>query len=145
MLNSGEMPPEDEPQPTAAERDVMTRWLDGEFKKALKNGNSVKRGSVRRLTRYELRYALEDLLHTSVKQHVDALPEEGASVETALKNNSQLLMISSPHLEAYLNVILSIIDGMQEITTYEPHKVSADIENLDSTNLSEDSPNCRLQ
>lgn len=130
-FNTGEMPPKDEPQPTAAERDAMTRWLDAEFKKALKYGSTVKRGSVRRLTRYELRYVLEDLLHTSVKQQVDALPEEGTSVETGLKNNSQLLMISSPHLDAYLNVILSIIDRMKEITTYEPYRVSADIENLD--------------
>lgn len=130
-FNTGEMPPQDEPQPTAAERDAMTRWLDTEFKKAQKYGSAVKRGSVRRLTRYELRYALEDLLHTSVNQQVNALPEEAASVETGLKNNSQLLMISSPHLEAYLNVILSIINGMKEATTYEPYSVSADIENLD--------------
>lgn len=130
-FNTGEMPPEDKPQPTDAERGLMTRWLDAEFKKALKYGSTVKRGRVRRLTRYELQYALEDLLHTSVKQHVSALPEEGASVETGLKNNSQLLMISSPHLESYLNVILSIIDEMKEITTYEPYRVSADIQNLD--------------
>ncbi len=130
-FNTGEMPPEGKPQPTDAERDLMIRWLDAEFKKALKYGSTVKRGSVRRLTRYELRYALEDLLHTSVKRQVNALPEEGASVETGLKNNSQLLMISSPHLESYLNVILSIIDELKDITSYEPYSVSADIENLD--------------
>lgn len=129
-FNTGEMPPEGKPQPTDAERNLITRWLDAEFKKALKHGSTVKRGSVRRLTRYELRYALEDLLQTSVKQHVNALPEEGASIETGLKNNSQLLMISSPYLETYLNVVLSIIDEMKEITTYEPYDVSADIENL---------------
>ena len=54
-FNSGEMPPEDQPQPTDTERDVMTRWLDGEFKKALQYGSAVPRGQVRRLTRYELR------------------------------------------------------------------------------------------
>lgn len=130
-FNTGEMPPEGKPQPTDTERDLMTRWLDAEFKKALKHGSTVKRGSVRRLTRYELQYALEDLLHTSVRQHVSALPEEGTSAETGLKNNSELLMISSPHLETYLNVVLSIIDEMKEITTYEPDSVIADIENLD--------------
>ena len=130
-FNSGEMPPEDQPQPTDAERDVMTRWLDGEFKKALQYGSAVPRGQVRRLTRYELRYALEDLLHTSVKQHVNALPQEGASVATGLKNQSQLLMISGPHLETYLNVILAIMDEIQAITTYEPYRVRADIAQLD--------------
>ena len=129
-FNNGEMPPLDQPQPSDAERELMTRWLDAEFRKALKQGSSVKRGSARRLTRYELGYALDDLLQTSVKQKVLALPEEATSIETGLKNSSQLLMISSPHLEAYLDVILSVIDEMKEVTTYKPYGVHADIENL---------------
>ena len=130
-FNSGEMPPQDERQPSSSERDVITRWLDVEFEKALKHSSSIPRGSVRRLTRYELQYALEDLLHTSVQPHVSALPEEGTSPETGLKNSSRLLMISSPHLESYLNVILSIANQLKEITDYQPYEVRADIENLD--------------
>lgn len=129
-FNTGEMPPEDKPQPTAAERDRMTRWLDTEFKKAKQHGHPNNRGSVRRLTRYELRYALEDLLQVSVEQEVNRLPEEGTSLETGLKNSSRLLMISSPHLEAYLNSILSVVGKMKEIVSFEPQRVSADIENL---------------
>ena len=129
-FNTGEMPPEDEPQPTIAERDAMTRWLDAEFKKAKLYGNPNKRGRVRRLTRYELRYALEDLLRISVKDEVNTLPEEATSLDTGLKNSSRLLMISSPHLEAYLNVILSIVDRMKKIAEFEPHRAIADIENL---------------
>jgi len=130
-FNTGEMPPEDEAQPTIAERASMSRWLDAEFKKAKQFGSTKQRGSVRRLTRYELRYALEDLLKISVAQEVNNLPEEGTSLETGLKNNSQMLMISSPHLEAYLNAILSIISRMKEVAIMEPHGVSADIANLD--------------
>ena len=84
-FNTGEMPPEGEPQPTAAERDVFTGWLDAEFKKAKRYGNPNKRGSVRRLTRYELRYALEDLLNFSAKEEVSALPEEGTSPGNRIK------------------------------------------------------------
>ena len=130
-FNTGDMPPADEPQPTTAERQAMARWLDAEFRKALRHASTVPRGRVRRLTRYEMQYALEDLLHTSVQRHIRALPEEGTSVETGLKNNGQLLMISSPHLESYLNVILAIIDEMKQITTYEPCRISADIAQLD--------------
>jgi hypothetical protein len=131
-FNSGEMPPEDEPQPLDAERDVIARWLDAEFKKAKQSANPNKRGSVRRLTRYELRYALEDLLKISVKKEVNALPEEGTSLETGLKNSSRLLMISGPHLESYLNVIICVIDRMKEIATFQPYSRSADIANLDT-------------
>jgi hypothetical protein len=131
-FNSGEMPPEDQRQPTAAERDVITDWLDAEFKKAKRHGNPNKRGSLRRLTRYELQYALEDLLKISVKQEVSALPEEGTSVETGLKNSSRLLMISGPHLDSYLNVVLSVINKVKEIAAFEPHSESVDILNLDT-------------
>lgn len=131
-FNTGEMPPKGEPQPTAAEREAITRWLDAEFKKARQYENPNKLGSVRRLTRYELRYALEDLLRFSAKEKVQTLPEEGTSPETGLKNSSRLLMISSPHLESYLNVILSVIDSMKEIAAFEPYSASVDIANLDT-------------
>ena len=130
-FNTGEMPPEDEKQPTATEREAMTRWLDAEFKKAKLVG-TPNRGSVRRLTRYELRYALEDLLAVSALDEVNALPEEGASIETGLKNNARMLMISGPHLEAYLNTILAIIDKTKAIAVYAPYGASADIANLDT-------------
>jgi len=129
-FNTGEMPPEDEAQPTVTERVAMTLWLDSEFKKAARQTAGTARGNVRRLTRYELQYALEDLLHTSVRQEISALPEEGASTETGLRNNAQQLMISSPHLESYLNVILSIISRMKDIAVFEPHSVDADIPRL---------------
>ena len=131
-FNTGEMPPEDEPQPTSNERDVITRWLDAEFKKAKLHGSSKQRGSVRRLTRYELRYALEDLLKVSVGDEVNALPEEGTSLETGLKNNSRLLMISGPHLESYLDVVISVVDRMKKIAAFQPYSESVDIKNLDT-------------
>lgn len=131
-FNSGEMPPEDQPQPTASQRDKITRWLDEEFKKAKQIGSSKKRGGVRRLTRYELQYALEDLLHTSVQREVSELPEEGTSTETGLKNNARQLMISGPHLESYLDVIVSVTNRVKKIAAFEPYTESVDIANLDT-------------
>ena len=130
-FNTGEMPPEKKPQPTNSERDLMTRWMDAEFKKAKLYGSTKKRGSVRRLTRYELQYALEDLLKVPVGKEVNTLPEEGTSIETGLKNSSRLLMISSPHLESYLDVVLSIISRIKAVAGYEPFGLQADIANLD--------------
>ena len=76
------MPPEEKPQPTDAERDLLTRWMDAEFKKAKLHGSTKKRGAVRRLTRYELKYAFEDLLGFPIRNEIDRLPEEGTSIET---------------------------------------------------------------
>ena len=130
-FNSGEMPPKEKPQPTDAERDLMTRWMDMEFKKVKLHGSTKKRGGVRRLTRYELKYAFEDLLGFPIHNEIDRLPEEGTSVETGLKNNSRMLLISSPHLESYLDVVMSIIERMKEIAVFEPFVNRADIAHLD--------------
>ena len=130
-FNNGEMPPEDKPQPTDAERDLLTRWMDAEFKKVKLHGSTKKRGGVRRLTRYELKYAFEDLLGFPIRNEIDRLPEEGTSIETGLKNNSQMLLISSPHLESYLDVVMSMIDRMKEIAVFEPYVTRADLANLD--------------
>lgn len=131
-FNSGVMPPKDQRQPSAEERDTITRWLDAEFRKAKQHGSSKQRGNVRRLTRYELQYALEDLLHTSVRQEVIALPEEGTSVETGLKNSSRLLMISGPHLESYLDLIVAVTNKIKRIAAYEPYAESVNIETLNT-------------
>ena len=130
-FNTGEMPPEKKPKPNDAERDLMTRWMDAEFKKAKLHGSTKKRGTVRRLTRYELKYAFEDLLQFSIHNEVDRLPEEGTSIETGLKNNSRMLMISSPHLESYLDAVMTIIERMKEIAIFEAFVNSVDIANLD--------------
>jgi hypothetical protein len=131
VFNSGEMPPEEKPQPTDAERDLMTRWMDLEFKKVKLHGSTKKRGGVRRLTRYELKYAFEDLLGFPIHNEIDRLPEEGTSIETGLKNNARMLMISSPHLESYLDVVMTIIERMKAIAVFEPFVTRADIANLD--------------
>ena len=130
-FHSGEMPPEDERQPTSDQRDIITTWLDSEFKKTKQRGRTKQGGAVRRLTRYELQYALEDLLGVSAQQEVSALPEEGTSVETGLKNNSRLLVISGPHLESYLDAIIALIGKMKKIAAFEPYAESINIKNLD--------------
>ena len=131
-FNSGEMPPEDQKQPSGKERSLITHWLDTEFKKVIAHGVAKKRGRVRRLTRYELQYALKDLLHVDAGKDILALPEEGKSVRTGLKNSGRMLMMSGPHLESYLNVILSVTNRMKKIVAFEPYSERLDIETLDT-------------
>ncbi|MEZ6122018.1 MAG: DUF1592 domain-containing protein [Planctomycetaceae bacterium] len=88
---------------------------------------------MRRLTRYELQYALEDLLKMSVREEVDGLPEEAASLETGLQNNAQSLMVSGPQLEAYLNVILSVINKASQLATLKPQLESLDLGKVDTS------------
>ena len=126
-FNLGEMPPEDEAQPTVAEREIIRMWLDQEIKKAHKAGNPNKTGSVRRLTKYEIKYTLEDLLNISVDKAIKDLPEEAASDHTGLKNNSSLLMISDTYLQTYFNAIFNVFDKIKAAASNERFSVNLDI------------------
>lgn len=97
-LNIGDMPPEDEAQPTPAERDIITNWVA----KQLRHAAEVKRSTggrnvLRRLTRYEYNNTLRDLLGIDIDFAKD-LPPEGAAKE-GFVNNSSVLGTSGLHME----------------------------------------------
>ena len=126
-FNLGEMPPEDEKQPTAEERDIISLWLDREFKKARLAGNPNKKGNVRRLTRYEIKYSLEDLLDVPVNKEVENLPGESPSAETGLKNSSKLLMVSGNHIESYFHTVFAVFDKIRKSLKHKPFMVKLDM------------------
>lgn len=131
QLKTGEMPPEDEKQPTLAEREIIIHWLDGEFKKTRLLGRPNRKGPVRRLTRYELEYTLEDIFDVSVDGAIEALPKESASPETGLKNSSRLLMVGGPFMDSYMGAIFSTIDQIRDFVKLEPISVELDFAGVD--------------
>ena len=77
-LNSGEMPPEDEPQPGRAEKTAFLDDLSHQLvtaRKILSDSGGVI--TMRRLNRREYENTLEDLL--GVKVSADELPNDGSS------------------------------------------------------------------
>ncbi|MEK6237588.1 MAG: DUF1587 domain-containing protein, partial [Planctomycetales bacterium] len=102
-LNVGEMPPEDEPQPTDLEREQMTEWLTNELKRvAATRRGTMGRVVLRRLNRLEYGNTLRDLLGVQV-DFAKALPPEGPSPD-GFTNNGQTLTTSPLHLEYYAKI-----------------------------------------
>ncbi|QDU92287.1 DUF1592 domain-containing protein [Lignipirellula cremea] len=100
QLGGGEMPPKDESQPTAAERKVITDWLHQEMTRAVALQLGTGGGVVmRRLTRYEYNYSLQDLLGQGV-DYTETLPEDRAGHD-GLKNNGSVLGMSPLLFDAY--------------------------------------------
>ncbi len=63
QLNLGEMPPAKADQPTPAERKILAEWMTGELQRAAEARRFADgRVTMRRLTRYEYRNTLRDLL-----------------------------------------------------------------------------------
>jgi hypothetical protein len=101
------MPPEDEPQPTTAERKVLTEWIEKAFKTA-RSRNNQKNGSVRRLTVAQYRNTLRDLLGLE-DNLTDVLPPDAVSKDGFL-NNGQTMELSPLLIEAYFDVAEKALD-----------------------------------
>ena len=102
-LNVGEMPPEDEPQPTLQEREALTDWLTKKLKQAAQarrgNGGQVV---LRRLNRREYGNTLRDLFGVPLNFE-KVLPPDGLSVE-GFQNNGQTLAMSPLHFDYYMKI-----------------------------------------
>ena len=101
------MPPEDEPQPTADQRRVLTEWITRAIT-AARSRPTPKNGSVRRLTVSQYRNTLRDLLGLQ-EDLTDALPPDGISKD-GFTNNTQTLLLSPLQVESYFDIAEKALD-----------------------------------
>jgi len=101
------MPPEDEPQPTAIERQLLVDWIRQALVTA-RSRNAEKNGSVRRLTVAQYRNTIRDLLELE-DNLTDVLPADGVSKDGFL-NNKQTMELSPLLIEAYFDVAEKALD-----------------------------------
>ena len=101
VISNGEMPPEDaEIQLADDEKARIVDWLSREIQVASQVRRSEKEHtSFRRMTRYEYKYAIQDLLNLPHDLSRD-LPPEAAS-EDGLKNSSEMLQMTVTQLQQY--------------------------------------------
>lgn len=119
QLNEGEMPPEGEPQLSTKELTAVTTWLESELKKAAARRNSTGgRQLMRRMSRYEYQYTLEDLLGIAL-DYSDQIPGD-LSGEDGLMTNASLLGMSPVQMQSYLTVAEA---ALEEAIPDGPEKV----------------------
>ncbi len=132
QLNEGEMPPEDEPPLTATELATFTDWLETGLKQAAaKRSSTGGRQLMRRMSRYEYQYTLEDLL--GVRLDYTAHIPGDLSGEDGLMTNAKHLGMSPVLMNSYLEVALlaaneALPDApekiyQQTITRFQPTKI----------------------
>ncbi len=101
------MPPSDEPQPTAAERQAVTSWIERVTLLA-KTRQRAKNGSIRRLTVTQYRRTLRDLLHLE-EDVTTSLPADGISKD-GFTNHDKTLSLSPLLLESYFEIASRALD-----------------------------------
>jgi hypothetical protein len=117
MLNLGDMPPEDEKQPKARERQVIVDWITAKLTAAAEERRSTNGlGVLRRLTRYEYNNTMTDLLGIEL-DYAKNLPPESNSHD-GFQNNGSIMGMSSMQLEYYLKAAqwglsIALVEGPQ--------------------------------
>lgn len=109
-LANNAMPPDDanDSNLSNADRQLIIDWISQELSKAsLANRNKSTHSSFRRLTKYEFKNALEDLLNVSLPTS-NRLPPEVAS-EEGFKNSSELLQMSAMQFETIRGIALDAL------------------------------------
>jgi hypothetical protein len=101
------MPPDDEPQPTAAERKALVEWIPRGMNAAMAR-NTKKNGSARRLTVAQYRHTLRDLLGLD-EDLTEVLPPDGISKD-GFANNGNTLLLSPLQVEAYFDIAEQALD-----------------------------------
>jgi mono/diheme cytochrome c family protein len=100
-IRDEEMPPADQPQPTAAERERMVKWITDALVIA-KTRQPEKNGLIRRLTVAQYRNTLRELLLLD-DNLTDGLPPDAVSKDGFL-NNKETLQLSPLLTEAYFEI-----------------------------------------
>ena len=105
QLLEEEMPPEDEAQPSKAERAALVTWIDGALQMAHTGAAEERR---RRLTVAQYRNTLRDLLGVE-EDLTGVLPPDGVSKD-GFVNNGQAMLLSPLLVETYFEIAERALD-----------------------------------
>ncbi|MBB73110.1 MAG: hypothetical protein CMJ75_01210 [Planctomycetaceae bacterium] len=102
LINRGDMPPADAPQPDAATLEQLVNAIQHELNRAIQARQTSHRKVLRRLTRSQYTRSLQELLQLTI-DFGNALPEDAKS-RTGFTNNGSVLQTTSLHLEYYQKI-----------------------------------------
>lgn len=108
QMQIGAMPPKSEKPLAKADREMVTAWLQKEMQRAAEvKASTGGRGVIRRLTRYEYNYTIQDLLDMPLNV-TTTMPEDRAD-PTGLRNNGQYLGMSTGQTEMYFESAMTAL------------------------------------
>ena len=119
MVEAGDMPPDDKPQPTAAERAAFVASVKAVFSAANSAPPDPGRTTVRRLNRTEYNNTIRDLLRVDFKPAADFPSDE---VGFGFDNIADVLSVSPVLMERYLDAAERIAEEAIPLSVAPPPK-----------------------
>ena len=107
QITDEEMPPEDEPQPTPAERTRLRHWLRATIEAGRERSRGIH-GTMRRLTIAQYRNTLRDLL--GLREDITGTLPPDAPSKDGFLNDTDTLLLSPLLLEAYFDLAEKALD-----------------------------------
>lgn len=109
VMDEEEMPPEDDPQPTPEEKELILAWLDNSLIAAA-NANSGDPGpvTVRRLTNVEYDNTIRDLTGIDFNLSKEFQPDGGGG--EGFSNVGDVLFVNPQQLSSYLSAARTLTD-----------------------------------
>jgi len=125
MLESGEMPPEDEPQPDDGAREATAAWIEAGLQDYVEKASQKITGSVaRRLTNFEYQNTMRDLLGFELEL-AENLPEDPEK-PYHFNNTAKFMMIGPDQLLRYKeSARRAMASAIVDPVTPELHQTSA--------------------
>ena len=117
-ISSAHMPPQGTPQPTQAERDLMTGWIDSTLSKSDCNLNDPGHITMRRLNRDEYNNTIRDLTGLDIHP-ADEFPSD--DVGYGFDNIGDVLSISPLLMDKYIDAAEKIAQAAI-VTPEQAHK-----------------------
>ncbi|HEX8465897.1 MAG TPA: DUF1592 domain-containing protein [Abditibacterium sp.] len=105
-VRSGTMPPQDEPQPSAQEKELIARWIKAQVYRSNPANPDPGRVTMRRLNRVEYRNTIRDLIGVDYDTISQFPPDDAGH---GFDNIGDVLTISPMLLEKYLDAAQSIV------------------------------------
>ncbi len=107
-LESGEMPPEDEPQPGEAERQAVADWINSGLRSYVQTASKqAPATTARRLTNFEYENTMRDLLGVDLNLTHD-LPKDPVK-PYHFNNTAEFMLLGPEQIDRYLEVARRVL------------------------------------
>ncbi|GAB5560049.1 MAG: DUF1592 domain-containing protein [Synoicihabitans sp.] len=120
LINLGDMPPEDEPQPSDEERNGIVAWITPQLDQYYARLSERESTGLRRMNRFQYRNTLQDLLGLNMESFDPTKSFPSEEKFEGFENIASKLVTSRYHMERYLEAATAAIDKVLDIPQSAP-------------------------
>ena len=120
LINLGDMPPEDETQPSAEERGKIVGWITPQLDAYYARLTEKESTGLRRMNRFQYRNTLQDLLGLNMESFDPTQSFPSEEKFEGFENIASKLVTSRYHMERYLEAAAAAIDKILELPKSPP-------------------------